>query len=149
MARRTGEEDEAEPDATSRAYAKAVGQRLRLVRQQRQLTLEDVDSQSNREFKDSALSAYERGDRIISVLRLQRLAAFYRVPVDYLLPAADAEQDEVIDLSSLEADRGISARERAAVELVRETIRLRTVAESMLDEVRRANAGATAETSAD
>ena len=32
------------------------------------------------------LGAYERGERIISVLRLQRLAQLYGVPVDQLLP---------------------------------------------------------------
>jgi hypothetical protein len=41
---------------------------------------------SGREFKASVLGAYERGERIISVLRLQRLAQLYRVPVDQLLP---------------------------------------------------------------
>src|SRR3954452_18950488 len=101
MARKP-EDHEAELDEASRAYAKAVGQRLRMVRQQRHLTLEEVDATSNREFKDSALSAYERGDRIISVLRLQRLAAFYQVPVDYLLPPATADDGAVIDLSSIE-----------------------------------------------
>ena len=33
------------------------------------------------------LGAYERGERAISVPRLQRLARFYNVPVDQLLPA--------------------------------------------------------------
>ena len=32
------------------------------------------------------LGAYERGERIISVPRLQRLAGYYEVPVDQLLP---------------------------------------------------------------
>jgi transcriptional regulator with XRE-family HTH domain len=32
------------------------------------------------------LGAYERGERAISVPRLQRLAALYEVPVDQLLP---------------------------------------------------------------
>ena len=32
------------------------------------------------------LGAYERGERAISVPRLQRLAKFYKVPVDQLLP---------------------------------------------------------------
>src|SRR3954447_12077781 len=137
MARKP-EDHEAELDEASRAYAKAVGQRLRMVRQQRHLTLEEVDATSNREFKDSALSAYERGDRIISVLRLQRLAAFYNVPVDYLLPPA-GEDENVIDLASLEEGGHLGNRERATMELVRETIRLRTVAEAMLDEVRKAN----------
>ena len=38
------------------------------------------------EFKASVLGAYERGERTISVPRLQRLARLYRVPVDQLLP---------------------------------------------------------------
>ena len=131
-------EHEGTLDEASLAYAKGVGQRLRMVRQQRQLTLEDVDATSGREFKDSALSAYERGDRIISVLRLQRLAAFYNVPVDYLLPPAEVK-DGVIDLASLEDPELLGNRERATLDLVRETVRLRTVAEAMLEEVRKAN----------
>ena len=39
-----------------------------------------------KEFKASVLGAYERGDRAISVQRLQRLASFYSIPVDSLLP---------------------------------------------------------------
>src|SRR3954463_606357 len=117
MARKP-EDHEAELDEASRAYAKAVGQRLRMGRQQRHLTLEEVDATSNREFKDSALSAYERGDRIISVLRLQRLAAFYQVPVDYLLPPATADDGAVIDLSSIEQAAALDDREKATVELV-------------------------------
>ena len=35
------------------------------------------------------LGAYERGERAISVPHLQRLARFYRVPVDQLLPGDD------------------------------------------------------------
>ena len=42
---------------------------------------------SSQEFKASVLGAYERGERAISVPRLQRLARFYNVPVDQLLPA--------------------------------------------------------------
>ena len=45
-----------------------------------------VEEASQREFKASVLGAYERGERVISVLRLQRLAEFYRVPVDQVLP---------------------------------------------------------------
>jgi transcriptional regulator with XRE-family HTH domain len=48
--------------------------------------LQEVESASNQEFKASVLGAYERGERVISVPRLQRLADFYRVPVDQLLP---------------------------------------------------------------
>src|ERR1700728_1812312 len=68
------------------SYARAVGDRLRNLRRQQSLSLLAVESASEREFKASVLGAYERGERIISVLRLQRLARFYAVPVDQLLP---------------------------------------------------------------
>jgi transcriptional regulator with XRE-family HTH domain len=68
------------------SYARAVGDRLRNLRRQRGLSLLAVEESSDREFKASVLGAYERGERIISVLRLQRLAQLYRVPVDQLLP---------------------------------------------------------------
>jgi transcriptional regulator with XRE-family HTH domain len=67
-------------------YARQVGERLRNIRRQQGLSLQAVEATSDREFKASVLGAYERGERIISVLRLQRLARFYAVPVDQLLP---------------------------------------------------------------
>ncbi|MFP5328165.1 MAG: transcriptional regulator [Acidimicrobiia bacterium] len=67
-------------------YAVRVGQRLRRLRRQKGLSLRDVETASAHEFKASVLGAYERGYRAISVLRLQRLARFYAVPVDELLP---------------------------------------------------------------
>jgi len=70
----------------SPAYAREVGERLRNIRRQQGLSLQAVEDSSGREFKASVLGAYERGERIISVLRLQRLAALYAVPVDQLLP---------------------------------------------------------------
>lgn len=102
------------------AYARSVGERLRDIRRQQRLSLQAVEERSGREFKASVLGAYERGERIISVLRLQRLAALYGVPVDQLLPrdsgpgrsdstaAAAAEgptdmEPVTIDLSRLEA----------------------------------------------
>ena len=45
---------------------------------------------SEQEFKASVLGAYERGERAISVPRLQRLAKLYDVPVDNLLPRGPA-----------------------------------------------------------
>lgn len=67
-------------------YAQSVGERLRNVRLQRGLSLHEVEHTSREEFKSSVLGAYERGERSISVPRLQRLARFYGVPVDHLLP---------------------------------------------------------------
>jgi transcriptional regulator with XRE-family HTH domain len=69
------------------------------------------------------LGAYERGERSISVPRLQRLAIFYGVPVDHLLPRLGAEPTDAageadgesaaplcIDLEALEARREPEAR---------------------------------------
>jgi transcriptional regulator with XRE-family HTH domain len=111
-------------DMTS-TYARRVGERLRNVRKQQRLSLQAVEAASNQEFKASVLGAYERGERAISVPRLQRLAKFYNVPVDQLLPrdagpepawsgpeidlresgvAHDRDEDRVtIDLTCLEA----------------------------------------------
>ncbi len=68
------------------SYAAKVGSRLRAVRKQMRLSLQAVEANSNQEFKASVLGAYERGERSISVPRLQRLARLYDVPVDQLLP---------------------------------------------------------------
>jgi transcriptional regulator with XRE-family HTH domain len=95
-----------EGDATG-AYAGKVGTRLRAIRRQKRLSLQDVEAASSQEFKASVLGAYERGERAISVPRLQRLARFYRVPVDQLLPGDDGpdfgprpgDGDLVIDLT--------------------------------------------------
>ncbi len=67
-------------------YSRKVGQRLRAIRRQKRLSLQEVEASSGEEFKASVLGAYERGERAISVPRLQRLARFYNVPVDQLLP---------------------------------------------------------------
>ena len=55
-------------------YARRVGERLRNVRRQQRLSLQAVEASSSQEFKASVLGAYERGERAISVPRLQRLA---------------------------------------------------------------------------
>ena len=70
-------------------YARKVGERLRGIRRQKRLSLQDVEASSHSEFKASVLGAYERGERSISVPRLQRLAEFYGVPVDQLLPRGE------------------------------------------------------------
>lgn len=72
--------------AKASSFAKLVGERLRSIRQQKNLSLNEVEQQSAVEFKASVLGAYERGERSISVPRLERLARFYGVTVDQLLP---------------------------------------------------------------
>src|SRR4051795_8919519 len=106
----TTETGETSPDGTVPAaadsavmpasYSRKVGERLRAIRRQKRLSLQEVEAASGQEFKASVLGAYERGERAISVPRLQRLARFYHVPVDQLLPRDDADlgPDSVIDL---------------------------------------------------
>ena len=101
-------------------YCRQVGERIRQIRRQKRLSLQDVEARSDAEFKASVLGAYERGERAISVPRLQRMARFYDVPVDQLLPAGDddpgvsgdgsvAEQKVVIDLAKLREAEGPEA----------------------------------------
>lgn len=102
-------------------YNELVGQRLRSIRKQRGLSLQDVQRASGQEFKAAVLGAYERGERSLSVPRLRRLAGFFGVPVTQLLPQ---EQDEksplpmssgglTIDLNRVE---GLSGEDAVVVE---------------------------------
>ena len=68
------------------AYSQQVGERLRVIRKQKRMSLQEVEAQSKQEFKASVLGAYERGERALSVPRLDRLSQFYAVPVEQLLP---------------------------------------------------------------
>jgi transcriptional regulator with XRE-family HTH domain len=76
-------------DERDSGYAAELGARLRRLRRQQQLSLQDVEAVSDHEFRASVLGAYERGERSISVPRLQRLARCYRVPVDQMVPSDD------------------------------------------------------------
>src|SRR3954447_26783458 len=109
----TGDDEDGLP-----SYGRLVGQRLRLVRQQRRLTLQEVDQLSSGEFKASVLGAYERGERIISVLRLKRLAEFYGVPIDHLLPHTEQPVSSLIDLTDRAQPGRGGDRRRAAQEAV-------------------------------
>src|SRR6476619_4926154 len=82
-----------EDDVSASPYSRKVGERLRVIRRQKRLSLQEVEATSTEEFKASVLGAYERGERAISVPRLQRLARFYNVPVDQLLPRDASEID--------------------------------------------------------
>jgi transcriptional regulator with XRE-family HTH domain len=101
-------EDEHAEDPTG--YGSKVGERLRAIRRQKGLSLQDVEATSTQEFKASVLGAYERGERAISVPRLQRLARFYAVPVDQLLPREDGDAGtDVLDLTEAGAARDTRA----------------------------------------
>src|SRR5580658_4041894 len=89
----SGSDEDQEEEGARAAYARSVGARLRVVRKQMRLSLQAVEAMSDQEFKASVLGAYERGERAISVPRLQRLAKLYDVPVDQLLPHDEVEED--------------------------------------------------------
>ena len=93
--------------ADDRAFSLSVGQRLRAIRQAQGLSLAEVESRSEGRWSASAVGAYERGFRTLSLPRLKMLADFYRVPVGVLLgepmPASDAPERRkiVLDLEAL------------------------------------------------
>lgn len=64
-----------------------LGKRLRELRQQKGLSLEEVGRLLSMSF--NAIAMYERGERTPPAHRLQRLADFYGVSVDYLLGRTD------------------------------------------------------------
>jgi transcriptional regulator with XRE-family HTH domain len=101
-----------EDDASSSPYSRKVGERLRVIRRQKRMSLQEVEAASKDEFKASVLGAYERGERAISVPRLERLASFYAVPVDQLLPRD--EQSE----AAVSPNDTVAAR-KVAVDLVK------------------------------
>ena len=99
-------------------YNQTVGERLRAIRRQKGLSLQEVEALSHQEFKASVLGAYERGERSLSLPRMHRLAAFYGVPVDQLLPQIERGKTAVpswssggvtIDLGKLETTDGTNA----------------------------------------
>lgn len=108
----------AELDEASVQYGRRVGERLRSIRRQKRLSLQDVEALSNQEFKASVLGAYERGERAISVARLQRLANYYSVPVDQLLPRTTSSKSDVVDLTvDTTAINGVTIQLEAVAEV--------------------------------
>ncbi|MGB8019722.1 MAG: transcriptional regulator [Candidatus Nanopelagicales bacterium] len=110
-------------------YARALGARLRAVRNQQGLSLQGVEAKSRGLWKAVVVGSYERGDRAVTVQRLAELAAFYGVPVAELLPGpapaviGESRPRLVIDLerlSQLPSDQaGPLTRYTAAIQLQR------------------------------
>ena len=94
-----------------REHGRELGARLRRVRVQQKLSLQQAAAASGGLLSASLLSAYERGERRVTVHRLQQLAALYRVGVDELLPGAPhggvdgrpADEKVRLDLDALRA----------------------------------------------
>ena len=91
----------------SDARTAALGDHLRRIRRQQGMSLADVEVRSGGTWKAVVVGAYERGDRSITVGRLESLARFYEVPIADLLPAPahragpDAEPRITLDLQRL------------------------------------------------
>ncbi len=91
-------------------YQQRVGQRLRHVRLQQGLTLQQVEERSEGRWKAVVVGAYERGHRAISAAKLADLAEFYGVAVSELIPESEVtgtrqpsrvEEAVTLDLAAL------------------------------------------------
>jgi hypothetical protein len=69
------------------------------------MTLHDVEAVTRGEFKAASLSAYERGERVISVLRLVRLATIYQTAFVDLVPALEQPELEPLARATPDARR--------------------------------------------
>jgi transcriptional regulator with XRE-family HTH domain len=70
-------------------FVEEVGRRLRAIRRQQHLSLEEVEERSNGRWSASAIGAYERGYHTLSLGRLRELAEFYNVPISVLVGEAE------------------------------------------------------------
>lgn len=91
------------------SFVAEVGRRLRTIRRQQKLSLEDVERRSGGRWSASAIGAYERGYRNLSLGRLRELADFYGVPISVLVGEIDLRTGTVgpgrrfvLDLAALE-----------------------------------------------
>ena len=112
-------------------YAKAVGERLRRIRIQKGMSLQDVQQASEGRWKAAVVGAYERGDRNVTIARLSDLAGFYAVPMTEILPddgvhaagAAETRRRVVLNLEGLdrvpEPDRDPLSRFTTAIQMQR------------------------------
>ena len=118
-------------EVSSREYPKALGERLRNIRLQKGMSLQDVQGASGGKWKAAVVGAYERGDRNVTVARLSELADFYGVPVSEILPEevpgnthlGNGRRRLILDLESLsqvpENDRDPLARFTSAIQVKR------------------------------
>ncbi|MDP9067202.1 MAG: transcriptional regulator [Actinomycetota bacterium] len=112
-------------------YAGQLGERLRKIRIQKGMSLQDVQQASKGKWKAAVVGAYERGDRNVTVARLSELAEFYGVPVSEILPDDDrvtpgeplGRRRVVLDLEGLEkvpeSDRDPLSRFTHAIQIQR------------------------------
>lgn len=126
--------DHEPPGESALPFSREVGVRLRAVRRQRRFSLDDVERMSGGRWSASAIGAYERGFRNLSLPRLRELAEFYDVPMSMLLGEIDLRDEPgggpgsktepalpskiVLDLVALEGNDEASAIIRYARSIV-------------------------------
>ena len=111
--------DELATNETTLPFSREVGLRLRAVRRQRRLSLDDVERQSGGRWSASAVGAYERGFRNLSLPRLRELAEFYAVPMATLLGEAEVREESGLGAQKVVLDLGRLEQLAEAAPLVR------------------------------
>ncbi len=96
-----------------------LGEHLRRLRKQKGLSLLEVQSMSEGEFKASVMGAYERGERAVSAVRLARLAVLYRLPMQAMLPAVEGGEPSNTQGLAIDATRIDAAKSPEAAALGR------------------------------
>jgi transcriptional regulator with XRE-family HTH domain len=90
------------------SYTEEVGEKLRRIRVDRGMSLQDVERRSEGRWKAAVVGSYERGDRNISATRLLELAEFYEVSPADVLPGEPVYRQDggnggiVVDLQKLD-----------------------------------------------
>ncbi len=93
-------------------YQRQLGARLRAIRRQQGMTLQDVEAASDGRWKAVVVGSYERGDRALSVAKLAELGEFYGVPVSALLPESERDVDTTASAGRTHATLDLRALER-------------------------------------
>ncbi len=86
-------------------YSARAGQRMRTVREQRGLSLAQVELASQGRFTVARVGSWERAERHVSAEDLARYADWLGVPLSLLLPPEDGERDLLLEATASRAAR--------------------------------------------
>lgn len=97
---------------TDQHHARAIGEKLRAVRQRQEMSLRDLASKAD--ISASMLSQIETGKAFPSVRSLYNIAAALSVKVDYFFPEQNGEPDEE-EIAPLSAGELTASEMRSAL----------------------------------
>ncbi len=86
---------------------------IRELRKRKGLTLKECEELSQGRFKAVVMGSYERGTRAISLERLQEIADFYQVPIQYFFGSETSQPLERIFTFDLRKMKNSSYREES------------------------------------